>query len=376
VDNKSNVVIKIPSRDINLSAEKWKVLGNDKFKEKDYESAIECYETALEHAKLSLRIKCLTNIALCELRLERFESALKRCNEALLLDSNDQKAIYRKIFALTSLREHATASALLSQHMSKEKNDAAWEKLQNRVTRRAKEALGVHNEQTIALVSAGSKDVEMFVGAIEVKTSKGKGRGVFATEEIRRGDLIIFEKGIFFENDFEKTKSTTFAFDFDTKLTNTASQVGLIEAMIKESEIPIIGKRLSYLYDGTETSKQAIPPMCLFKSDRCDEQYGKHILSKAKAQGIQTFNSFGNQFDGKNKENSCLYPLISFINTASGKSKKNTMRITIGTHFMAIYAASNIQKGAEIIIDYAEGKYGKVKADLLKKYGVNASTRV
>lgn len=46
-------------------------------------------------------VTCYINIAVCNIKLEDYQEALNACNEALSLDQNNIKALYRKAIALT-----------------------------------------------------------------------------------------------------------------------------------------------------------------------------------------------------------------------------------------------------------------------------------
>lgn len=84
--------------------------GNKNFARKDYANAISSYRRALsfiedlqptgskeEKAKvIDMKVKCLNNLAAAQLKIEAYEAALKTCNNALALDPNSVKALFRK----------------------------------------------------------------------------------------------------------------------------------------------------------------------------------------------------------------------------------------------------------------------------------------
>jgi FK506-binding protein 4/5 len=90
-------------------ADQKKSNGNEKVKSKDYECAIRRYEAAKtclasdykmtedqkEKAKL-IKISCHTNMAMCYEKLGDEEAVLKNCEEALKLDENCVKALFRR----------------------------------------------------------------------------------------------------------------------------------------------------------------------------------------------------------------------------------------------------------------------------------------
>ncbi|GJQ15480.1 hypothetical protein GpartN1_g7271.t1 [Galdieria partita] len=78
-------------------AQQEKNRGNEYFRNKQYEEACECYTLALG-ASLSDtdRAACFANRAAAKLKLEDYEGALEDCSEALSLDGNYWKALYRR----------------------------------------------------------------------------------------------------------------------------------------------------------------------------------------------------------------------------------------------------------------------------------------
>jgi tetratricopeptide (TPR) repeat protein len=109
---------------------KWKEEGNELLKKKDYDKAMDKYEhsaglfyycyntnpewkkkgidddtirvtlfegTAEEEKKATeLRIACYLNIALCKLKKKEYIEAVRACDEVLLIDGKNVKALYRR----------------------------------------------------------------------------------------------------------------------------------------------------------------------------------------------------------------------------------------------------------------------------------------
>jgi hypothetical protein len=78
-----------------------KEIGNEHFKNQRYQAAVECYSGALQECPTDhqYRLVLLKNRAACFLKLELFTSALEDCTEALRIDPNDVKALYRRALA-------------------------------------------------------------------------------------------------------------------------------------------------------------------------------------------------------------------------------------------------------------------------------------
>jgi tetratricopeptide (TPR) repeat protein len=78
---------------LTLSAEEWKVKGNEYFKKNDLKNAIDSYDNAL---KISPTAVLYTNRATCEFKLENYGNALANLESAIALDPKYAKIYYRR----------------------------------------------------------------------------------------------------------------------------------------------------------------------------------------------------------------------------------------------------------------------------------------
>lgn len=81
--------------------QKYKDLGSERFKLKDYEGAKEYYSKAIE-ANNNEPV-AYSNRAACNINLKRYYDVIKDCNRAIQLDPNISKAYYRRATALRQL---------------------------------------------------------------------------------------------------------------------------------------------------------------------------------------------------------------------------------------------------------------------------------
>lgn len=78
-----------------------KEVGNEHFRNQRYLEAVECYSHALLECPQDhkFRVIFLKNRAACYLKLKQFNSAMDDCTQALQIDPDDVKALYRRALA-------------------------------------------------------------------------------------------------------------------------------------------------------------------------------------------------------------------------------------------------------------------------------------
>ncbi|CAH0557134.1 unnamed protein product [Brassicogethes aeneus] len=87
-------------------SEREKEKGNEFFKAKDYEEALMCYNNSIQCRKTAIN---LNNRAITHIKLEKFEKAVDDCDEVLILDPKNEKALLRKTEALRALKKYEEA---------------------------------------------------------------------------------------------------------------------------------------------------------------------------------------------------------------------------------------------------------------------------
>ncbi|KAJ7326853.1 hypothetical protein JRQ81_016612 [Phrynocephalus forsythii] len=106
-------------------AEDVKNIGNTFFKSQNWTMAVKKYTKALRYieaskavaekahsAKLnSAALTCYLNIAACKLKLSEWEGAIENCTEALALDPENTKALYRRAQAWEASKDYDQALA-------------------------------------------------------------------------------------------------------------------------------------------------------------------------------------------------------------------------------------------------------------------------
>ncbi|KAK3266491.1 hypothetical protein CYMTET_24887, partial [Cymbomonas tetramitiformis] len=106
--------------DDDIKAQVERELGNEAFRDQDYDTATVHYSTALEalnkqgdDASQKLKVQLLTNRAQALLKCEEFGLAKEDCAAALQIDSDHLKALYRGGLACFKLEEYAQGAQWL-----------------------------------------------------------------------------------------------------------------------------------------------------------------------------------------------------------------------------------------------------------------------
>lgn len=103
--------------------------GNALVKKGEHKKAIEKYSQSLKHDPTE--ITTYTNRALCYLSVKQYRDAVRDCDEALLIDSSNIKALYRRAQAHSQLKDIKSCEDDLNTLLQVEpKNSAALKMLQ------------------------------------------------------------------------------------------------------------------------------------------------------------------------------------------------------------------------------------------------------
>eukprot|EP01129_Flabellula_baltica_P005219 TRINITY_DN1872_c0_g1_i2.p1 TRINITY_DN1872_c0_g1~~TRINITY_DN1872_c0_g1_i2.p1 ORF type:complete len:287 (-),score=93.45 TRINITY_DN1872_c0_g1_i2:9-869(-) len=101
-------------------AENIRQLGNDYFKNQDFETAVVKYSKAIRYLEYysgpdedlstsTQALLCRSNRAMCYLKLNKEEEAIKDCNNVIVFEPENEKAHFRKITAYIQLKNYEKA---------------------------------------------------------------------------------------------------------------------------------------------------------------------------------------------------------------------------------------------------------------------------
>lgn len=191
------------------------------YKVGDYAAAVEGYGEALREADgVQDRTKALTNRAQCRIKLHQYAEGREDAAAARALQPDNPKAWFRLGVCEAQLGRLHEAEAALAEASALRPNDAAVAEVLADVRARQAEASGlfswtdVYNRYLVneskplrsqdGVAAARNDDrtvlyplgAEPFVGPVRIGLVEGRGRGLFATENVRAGQLLMCAQAV------------------------------------------------------------------------------------------------------------------------------------------------------------------------------------
>jgi len=208
-----------------------------------------------------------------------------------------------------------------------------------------------------------------YVGPIEIKMSKDKGRGLFAKQDIKQGALLIVEQAVSFGS--QHVDATGYSFSGYKEDLYDVHDIAHVDQLCRLSNLTSLGgveaARVSTLFDGSEASCQEIPPIELFVNRDYDKEQVPY-LSADKLQKIIKYNTFSEKREERKVDT--LYCLKSYLN----HGRPSVVNLAVNEphpNVNLIYASIDIKEGEELLIDYAVGVEKQEERDeKLEKYGI------
>ena len=231
-----------------LSPLEHKELGNNLFKEGRLNDAIHEYTQAIEGGRGDPGY--LSNRSLCYIKLEQFELALSDANAAAAINPNEPKFRYRQAMSWSGLGNHIYAIRILRELIS-EASDII--EFRDKVTQEniyLKHQRGVFDLPLIENLAMSRSPIQIadFIGPIELGVSSVKGcaeRGLFATRDIKKGELLHLSKAAVFLGDFVMDFTNVLEVNIDAMNANAPPFRVLASKLIdKMNESPLFASRV------------------------------------------------------------------------------------------------------------------------------------
>ena len=178
-------------------SEKYKNIGNEYYKLKKYQKAIEFYTKGLKLDRKHLN--CLSNRAMAYTKIQNNGLALQDLLQVLAQDPTHKKSLIRTAKIYYVVRRYEKSEQYLVKFKKEAGATGEFRDLLDLLLKRTEERdTGVYNFSEMYQNSKSNKflDYANYRGPIEIKDSPGKGRGLFATADIRFGSLIMVQNAL------------------------------------------------------------------------------------------------------------------------------------------------------------------------------------
>ncbi|THY32803.1 SET domain-containing protein [Aureobasidium pullulans] len=373
VDNPSNLVlladdhVAVPqlwqSRD-NYSALHWKLKGNAALKKEKVLEAIRCYERGLSFVvtdDTALKNDLHRNLSAAALQATQYDLAKTQALLSISSDDDsdlhDDKALLRAGTASYKLGDFCTAKSmferLLNISPSYEPGIQILEHTKDRLTE------GKTGQYEFGAMTIAAKndfgEYGSFLRRTDIRPSKIAGRGLFATEDIRCGEIVLCEKAFTAEPRPKSGPSKPAEMmDLHNNSKHIGSYAALFSATVRKIvDNPSLAHILDLHTDGTRESQKTIPlvdglpAVDIFRVHSLLKRnvfsFGKHAIVNTPPAELNKIHETGADAVG-------LWYQVSHINHSC---IANCHRNFIGD-MMIVRANFDIPKNTEITLAYIE----------------------
>ena len=173
------------------SSENHKIEGNKFFNIQNFEKAIQCYSRAI-NVERSNPIYW-SNRAQCYIKLGYFERALSDAETAVRLETNNPKYNYRMAMAWSGLGDHEKSCQILD-NIGAENPEVESSRQKELVL--LGNTKGEFDFEELARKANRCEELEIgeYIGPISIGISPTHGHAMFATKDIKRGELLSVSK--------------------------------------------------------------------------------------------------------------------------------------------------------------------------------------
>ncbi|THW83171.1 hypothetical protein D6D18_08207, partial [Aureobasidium pullulans] len=235
------------------TASEWKLEGNEALKKKDFIKANHCYSKGLAVVHdIDIKLDLLRNRSQARLFLGSYEAAKE--------DAKYGKALYRAGRAAYELSDYAFALKMFQRLVDAFPSDQDGPKEIKRTRLRMQEARnGVFEFEAMAQEIADTADYRTqqasYLRHIDVRP-----KGLFATENIAAGEIILCEKAFVASNTPKNTPALSVMINPTNNRALHGSHVAIwVEAVRKAFHNPSLGEHILNLHDGSPANLATEP---------------------------------------------------------------------------------------------------------------------
>ncbi|KAK5170214.1 uncharacterized protein LTR77_004800 [Saxophila tyrrhenica] len=341
--------------------------GNEHFKRGEYHQSLKLYTRAFDAVDpndFALRCDILRNRAQTNIHLSRFDAAEEDALSAMLSNSHDQakkldvKAWFRAGFANYQLRRFSQAQSHFQSLLELCPHDAEATKMMARVQSRLAEQSSGHDdfERIVRNLSNAQPrvDVADHTKKTEVKQSdQGRGRGLFATEDIkpRRSDTVAV---------FSDEGNSTLFTKWDVRADDAfVSNIELWRSVVKKlSDNPSLLKQVTSLHSGHAglgTSKLEVDGNVVVDTFQIHDIVARNAFGMARPSHVRKSDEFGVcEAHDDNRATHGIWCHTSYLNHSC---VPNANRVFLGD-LILVRAVGDIARGEELTLGYcSHGEY-------------------
>lgn len=339
-----------------MTGPQLKMEGNKAFKKGDWQKAGEFYSEALTKTDNStdLRLTLHRNRAQVHLNLGQYELASDDAIASVAFEdclSHQNKMLNVKSYfragrAQYQLGHFFLAKEYLGQALGLDPTDEAvmadLARTEQRIAEQERGEFDFAAMEKSATASHRKLDHASFIKKTKIAPAGKRGRGLFATETMKRGSLVLVEKAfsVLFETD------SSFLVNINTDRAELGTQADLMyETTDKIGRNPRHASKVLDLFDGGN-----------FKGKGVTQVDGAVAVDTFQVLAIVELNRFGcpsirsglDEEKKEDKESTGIWIQASYINHSC---LQNTFRAFIGD-MMILRAACDIKAGEEIVTSY------------------------
>lgn len=337
------------------AATRCKNEGNAALKEQDLPEAYARYSEGLKiaehHSLSSLTRDIARNRAYISLLLGQLDEVLVDAKASLIGEDDqrskdlDSKAYFRAGSAAYGLGQYKGAKQLFEEQQKLAPDDKdAKVYLKKTAARMREQESGTHDfrKMRVGLSKARSRvDASTFTGATKVQNSPGKERGLFATRDLKAGEMIMCEKAFCLVWGHEREALSAMTYDLrDDRI--RVSPIGLSKAIVQKLiSVPSQAPKFMDLHGGYQDDGGDI-----------STTEGGPVVDVFRVHDIMSRNAFGalNEFaeEGARNASTGIWVYSAYINHSC---IPNTTKEFIGD-MLILRATCAIKAGEELFHAY------------------------
>ncbi|PCH04123.1 Tetratricopeptide-like helical [Penicillium occitanis (nom. inval.)] len=348
------------SRDDRANAEEIKLKGNEYFLKGKYYAAIDSYSKGIDRDPTEDEFCALKlNRSLAFFKTNQLTFALSDIDSVVGVSKQVGKTLLRKSQILYEMQQFRSCCDVLKRLISEfPNNKTAMVELTRAIRRVAEQENGRYRFEKMHTEAGNIRppylDHATYIGPVSVKATASWGRGVFTTENIKAGDLLLVEKAFAFAfvGDDKPKGKISILVNPDTKEVTMGAQRELMGMMIRK------------LYQIVDTF--LIERILHYNAFTCPLSTREQFLSRmhmAINQSDEYFHSCG------------IWQMASYINHSC---ISNAHRSHIGD-MMIVRASRDLPSGTEVVSEYhrpdADDDYG-AHTKRLKQWGFECDCRM